>query len=165
MIRTFKKEGVYSEALFSECEKYRYKLTRVWDRKRGKVMFIGLNPSTADETEDDQTIRRCKRFASDWGYGGLCMANLFAIRATDPKVMLAHPEPVGPENAGYLHSLALDAGMVVAAWGNHGAHRGRDRAVRRLIEPVRRMYCLGKTNSGQPKHPSRLRADTPRIIF
>ena len=78
-------------------------------------MFIGLNPSTADETIDDPTIRRCISFSKDWGYGALCMTNLFAFRATDPAVMKAHPEPVGEANDGTLVEFALSAGVVVAA--------------------------------------------------
>ena len=78
-------------ATFSECRKYRYTLWRRWDGlfASGYAMFIGLNPSTADETNDDPTIRRCIGYARDWGYGGLCMTNLFAFRATLPKNMKA----------------------------------------------------------------------------
>jgi hypothetical protein len=83
-------------------------------------MFIGLNPSTADETIDDPTIRRCVIFAKDWGYGALCMTNLFAFRATDPAIMKAHPEPVGESNDGTLEELALSTVVVVAAWGVGG---------------------------------------------
>ncbi|MEP0894347.1 DUF1643 domain-containing protein [Leptolyngbya boryana FACHB-1624] len=85
-------------------------------------MFVGLNPSTADETHDDPTIRRCTKFAKDWGYSGLCMTNLFAYRATDPKEMIASVDSIGLENDQYLLEYAARAGIVVAAWGNHGTH-------------------------------------------
>lgn len=144
-------------AAFSPCRNYRYALWRWWDKDKPYAMFVGLNPSTADETLDDPTIRRCKRFASDWGYGGLVMTNLFAIRATDPKVMLAHSDPVGVENDDYLRDLARHAALVVAAWGAHGGHQGRDEDVLRLIPGV---HHLGLTKAGKPRHPLYLRADS-----
>lgn len=149
-------------ARFSGCRQYRYELWRRWD-DRPYALFVGLNPSTADETEDDPTIRRCIRFASDWGFGGLCMANLFALRATDPRVMLAHPEPIGPDNDITLRRLAADAGIVVAAWGAHGAHLNRAGAVMDML--TAEVHCLGQTKAGQPKHPLYLRADTRPILM
>lgn len=80
-------------------------------------MFVGLNPSTADESKDDNTIRRCVAYAKEWGFDGLCMTNLFAYRATDPKVMLAQADPVGEGNDQVLLDLSKSAGMVIAAWG------------------------------------------------
>lgn len=150
-------EIVDKSARFSPCRRYRYELWRVWDPEKPYAMFIGLNPSTADETEDDPTIRRCIRFARDWGYGALCMANLFALRATDPKVMLADPEPEGPDNDDTLRRLAGHACIVVAAWGAHGGHRKRDQWA--LVE-IPNLYHLGMTQGGQPRHPLYLRADT-----
>jgi hypothetical protein len=113
-------------------------------------MFVGLNPSTADETLDDPTIRRCIGFAKDWGYSGLCMTNLFAFRATDPAKMLAAQDPVGPDNDKVLQELAQNAGVVVAAWGTHGAHLKRDAHVRSLLT---RLHCLRLTKAGFPGHP------------
>ncbi len=143
-------------AEFSPDRVYRYALYRTWDSDKPKVMFIGLNPSTADESIDDPTIRRCKRFAADWGYGGLIMANLFALRATDPKVMMSHIAPIGPENDFWLRLSMQTSGLIVAAWGNHGGYVNRDRAVIAFMPP---MMCLGVTKKGKPKHPLRLRAD------
>ena len=136
---------------------YRYALYRTWDNDKPKVMFIGLNPSTADETIDDPTIRRCKHFAADWGYGGLIMANLFAVRATDSKVMIAHDAPIGLENNQWLRALAREADLIIAAWGDRGGHLKRDQAVLSLLP---NMMCLGVTKKGRPKHPLYLRADT-----
>ena len=149
-------------AIFSPCHEYRYALWRIWDHGTKYAMFIGLNPSTADETHDDPTVRRCKRFAKDWGYGGLVMTNIFALRATDPKVMLAHKEPVGKENDKYLAYLSSRAGIVIAAWGVHGAHRGRDQKVLRMVKGA---HHLGLTKGGLPRHPLYLRADTKPSVF
>ena len=113
-------------------------------------MFIALNPSTADEVEDDNTVRRCIQFAKDWGYGALCMTNIFAFRATDPIVMKVHPEPIGRDTDAVLVALAKDAGVVVAAWGNHGLHRGRGLEVIALLP---QLHCLKVTKAGQPSHP------------
>ena len=118
-----------TDAKLSECRQYRYALWRTWDDSKPYAMFVGLNPSTADETDDDPTIRRCIVFAKDWGYGGLCMANLFAYRATDPSNMFSAQDPIGPQNDVWLERLAKDAGIVVAAWGNHGGHLGRSKIV------------------------------------
>lgn len=154
-----------SGAVFSPCRHYRYVLWGWWDKDKPYLMVIGLNPSTADETKDDPTIRRCKRFASDWGYGGLCMVNLFAIRATKPNDMLIHPSPIGENNDKWLERLSDKAGMVLAAWGNHGSHMGRNWDVRRLIERTNQMKCLGTTKSAQPRHPLYVKADITPILF
>jgi len=149
-------------AMFSPCRTYRYTLWRWWEDVLPYAMFIGLNPSTADETKDDPTVRRCIRFARDWGYGGLLMTNMFAIRATDPKVMLAHPEPIGPKNDHWLKKTAKDAGIVVAAWGIHGKHMSRDEHILKMLPQV---HHLGLTKAGIPKHPLYLRADTKVTLY
>lgn len=151
------------DAILSDCEKYRYMLRRVWDRKKPVCLFIGLNPSTADATEDDPTIRRCVRFADDWGYGTLMMGNLFAFRATDPKQMISAINPVGPLNDRWLKEIAKGCGIVVAAWGNNGSLNARDHEVRRMM-PVQ-MHHLGLTKNGQPRHPLYLKADTKPVLL
>lgn len=138
------------QTLFSPCRTYRYTLWREWIGGEGYAMFVGLNPSTADETQDDPTIRRCIAFAKAWGYSGLCMTNLFAYRATQPEDMKAVADPVGPENDRHLQSLAAGAGVIVAARGTHGTHHGRDAAVRRLLPAL---HCLKLTKDGHPGHP------------
>jgi hypothetical protein len=146
-------------AEFSPCRRYRYALFRTWGAQReGAVMFVGLNPSTADETTNDPTVRRCIGFATRWGYGGLIMTNAFAYRATDPKEMKAAAEPVGPDTDEWLKRLAPQAAAIVVAWGVHGAHRERDKAVLKVLEPWP-LLCLGRTKAGQPRHPLMLRAD------
>ena len=142
-------------ALFSECRTYRYGLWRTW-QPGPYAMFIGLNPSTADETKDDPTIRRCIAFAKAWGYSGLYMANLFAFRATDPREMKKAFSPVGPSNDHHLVRIAEDAGVVIAAWGQHGTHLNRDKAVRSLVPGL---HYLRLTKEGHPGHPLYLPGD------
>lgn len=136
-------------ASLSPCRLYRYELWRVWGAGPF-VMFIGLNPSTADETNDDPTIRRCVAFARAWGYSGLCMTNLFAFRATDPSDMRAAKDPIGPLNDLTLQTVASTASVVVAAWGAGGTHLARDREVRSAIP---NLTYLRLTKDGHPGHP------------
>jgi hypothetical protein len=113
-------------------------------------MFVGLNPSTADETSDDPTLTRCINYAKSWGYGGVCMANLFAFRATEPSDMKASDDPIGTENNKWLKKLAKDAALVVAAWGNDGSYLERSKQVKELLP---NLYCLKLNKSGEPAHP------------
>src|SRR3954467_13679199 len=110
-------------ANFSPCRTWRYELGRRWDYSRPLAMFIGLNPSTADEIEDDPTIRRCVGFAKSWGAGGLLMANIFGLRSTDPNVLYRVSDPmavIGEDNDRFLLAMSAQAEWVVAAWGVHG---------------------------------------------
>ena len=161
-----------NNATFSPDRVYRYSLWREWIGGDGYCMFVGLNPSTADETSDDPTIRRCIGYAKQWGYSALEMCNLFAYRATDPKDMLIGvTDPVGPANDTILRFSARHAGIVIAAWGTHGSHLGRDQAVRAMLPNI---YALKLTKGGHPSHPLYLRADlkplhwphlTPRLVM
>lgn len=137
-------------AVFSHCKRYRYELWRQWPHGIRFAMFIGLNPSTADETQDDPTVRRCMNFAKSWGYRGMLMMNLFAYRATDPKKMKAYIRPVGPENDSHLVTAANNASVVVAAWGTHGGFMDRDKQVIALIP---NLHYLKRTKTGYPQHP------------
>lgn len=157
--------GIKTGAQFSECRVYRYALWRTWNPDAPYTLFIGLNPSTADETEDDPTIRRCIGFAKTWNTGGIVMVNLFAFRATRPADMKAASDPVGPENNRHLQMYGDSAGLVVAAWGNHGEYRDRHREVfsiplseNETLGDV--MQCLGTTKRQQPKHPLYIKGDT-----
>jgi len=124
------------------------------------AMFVGLNPSTADEVNDDPTVRRCIGYAKRWGFGGLCMTNIFAYRATDPAVMKAQRDPVGRGNDRALVRMATQAGIVVAAWGVHGTHLERERRVLSLLPEL---HCLGLTKDRHPRHPLYVRGDQPPI--
>lgn len=148
-------------ANFSPCRTWRYTLHRSWADKPlfgpvslGIVLFVCLNPSTADELNDDPTVRRCIGYARAWGYNSLIMTNIFAFRATYPSDMKAAPDPVGPDNDKWLMDCAREAALVVAAWGNDGAYRGRSRQV---VEMTARagvqLMCLRITKAGEPEHP------------
>ncbi len=137
-------------ANFSRCRRYRYALWRRWAPGQDYVLLVGLNPSTADHRQDDPTIRRCIGFARDWGYSGLCVANLFAFRATYPRDLFAAEDPVGPRNDAWLRHLGRGAALVVAGWGNHGQHNERALQVRRHVPAL---HCLRLNGSGEPAHP------------
>ena len=139
------------KTVFSEDRIYRYVLWREWDMLNSAyAMFIGLNPSTADETQDDPTIRRCIGFAKEWGFGSLCMTNLFAFRATKPEDMKKSVDPVGQDNDYWLKECGSNAGRIIAAWGTHGCFMNRDYSI---MTTVKNLKCLGKTKTGFPKHP------------
>lgn len=149
-------------ALFSACRMYRYCLWRIWDRETARMMFIGLNPSTADEFNDDPTIRRCVGFAKRWGYGGLIMTNIFAFRATDPKEMKAVKDPIGPDNDEYLFSISCGKPLIILGWGDHGEFMDRGMQV---IEILQHPNCpdlnhFGLTQKGNPRHPLYLPYDS-----
>lgn len=153
-------------AIFSPERTWRYALYRIWDRSLPPCMFIGLNPSTADETKDDPTVRRCIRFAKDWGYGGLHMTNLYAFRATYPRDLYkaakqGSRQAIGPDNDQWLFRLGEQAGIIIAAWGaDPGPSRSRPKHVSDLISEL---HVLGLTLKGQPRHPLYMKADcTPR---
>ncbi len=143
--------------------RYRYRLTRVWNPDGPMVLFIGLNPSTADATHDDPTVRRCVRFARDWGFGGLLLGNLYAHRATRPADLAAAASPVGRGNDQALRAMAGMAGSVIVAWGNGGLGNGRDVAVLGLLE--RPVLCLGTTARGAPRHPLYVAAGTRPVPY
>jgi hypothetical protein len=125
-------------------------------------MFIGLNPSTADESTDDPTLIRCINFAKSWGYGGVCMANLFAFRATDPNDMKATEDPTGARNNHWLKRLATESDLIIAAWGNDGSYLQRSKQVREILPG---MHCLKLNKSGEPAHPLYQKANLRPIPF
>lgn len=126
------------------------------------IAFLLLNPSTADEVQDDPTIRRCRGYAADWGYGEVMILNAFAFRATDPKVMRAQADPVGPDNDRVIletcEALFSMGGTLVCGWGNHGAFQDRGQAVRALLKGFP-AQAFPLTGAGEPGHPLYLRKD------
>lgn len=166
---------------FSPCRKYRYKLWREFcairaiappllpldgNEAHNYLMVIGLNPSTADEFKDDPTIRRCIDFAKRWGFGSLCMTNLFAWRDTSPEMMKQAQDPVGPDNDKVLMECAHGAGMILAAWGKHGMHNDRATEVKNMIkEHMYSLRALQINKDGSPKHPLYVSAETKPVIF
>lgn len=141
-----------TSATLSPCEAYRYRLGRSWDADLEPLVWVMLNPSTADASRDDPTIRRVVDFTRAAGYGGCEVVNLYALRATDPKKLWTHPDPVGPNND--LHIEEVCRGRdVVAAWGAM-AKPDRALAVTHLVRQVAKsLRCLGLTMGGAPKHP------------
>lgn len=137
-------------AIISACGNYRYELRRVWDNSKLLVLFICLNPSTADQEEEDNTSRVCINYAQRWGYGGLIIANLFAFRSTEPSKLFTIDDPIGPENDLHLKKLSNEATMVVCAWSETGGYKNRDKEVLRILKNP---HCLTKLKSGRPGHP------------
>lgn len=153
-------------AILSPDGIYRYNLWRLWDKSVVPLIFVGLNPSTADGEKDDPTILKCTHFASSWGYGGFYMVNLFALRATDPKELKKSADPIGPENDSYLLQMFGKSGLVLPIWGTKGIFMGRDRAVLEMLR-LRRVdvFCLGQTKDGHPRHPLYLKNETKMVPF
>lgn len=150
-------------AVFDSARIYRYTLERHWGDTKPAV-FVMLNPSTADAFTEDPTIRRCISFAKREGCGGLIVVNLFALRATDPRALYSHADPVGPLNDGIVYEAHYQGSPVIAAWGTHGALNGRDRAVCSLLEFCDLM-ALGVTKDGHPRHPLYVPGDAPLTVW
>ena len=152
--RTADKGDAPSIAVYSECERYRYLLTRSWDASRPKALFIMLNPSTATEMQNDPTVERCERRARALGFGAFRVTNIFAFRATDPQVMRRQADPVGPGNDDAILQSLPWADQIICAWGSHGVHLGRGAAVAMMLRASERpLWHLGLTQGGAPKHP------------
>ncbi|NDU99744.1 DUF1643 domain-containing protein [Pseudoroseicyclus tamaricis] len=148
-------EGTRSEAFYSACEAYRYLLLREWG-EGPRILWIMLNPSTADERRNDPTIERCQRRARAWGCGAMGIANLFAFRATRPAALKAAADPQGGDNAIAIEAALgwLAGGMVLCAWGVHGGHLGRGAALAaQLAARGQQLHALGLTKEGHPRHP------------
>lgn len=153
-------------ATFSDCREYRYKLWRIWDKEQPYAMFLMLNPSTADEYQNDPTVERCQRYAQAWGYGGLYVCNIFAYRATDPAIMKAAADPVGLLNNRAIVEVAGAAGIVVCAWGNHGAFQNRSQKVVSMLNDIGvTPHCLKITGAGEPGHPLYLKKSLQPFVF
>ena len=153
-------------ALFSPCGKYRYRLWRRWDFNLSRACWIMLNPSTADASRDDATIRKCIGFTKRLGYGGIEVVNLFAWRATKPADMKRAADPIGPPNDAAIKNAAgsvnFGGGVVICAWGTHAGKSGRDLRVLDILEEIGvDPWVLGKLNKGgTPPHPLMLPYDT-----
>lgn len=152
--REFQKGDAASVATYSDCERYRYALRRVWDAQGARVLFIMLNPSKATEQQNDPTVERCEQRARQLGFGGFCVANIFAWRETHPKLMRQADDPIGPENDAEVLKACGWADTVICGWGTHGAHLSRGHEVEhKLRSNDVRLHHLGLTKGGQPKHP------------
>ena len=155
---------VSKKARFSFCYRYRYSLERSWDGGKGRVLFIGLNPSTADHKRDDPTIRRCVGFAKSWGYQSMEIVNLFAFRSACPKGLKAVSDPVGKQNDRWIRNAEKRSDITIACWGSINMGRGR---AAKLIKKLKYPYCLKINQTLEPAHPLYMRADlkpTPYIV-
>lgn len=152
--RTHTKGDAPSTAIYSDCECYRYSLTRIWDPKGQRALFVMLNPSTATEVQNDPTVERCERRARALGFGAFQVTNIFAWRDTDPRKMRAATDPVGPQNDTTILDGVAWADQIIAAWGAHGAHLDRGARVESLLRATGKgAHHLGLTKHGHPKHP------------
>lgn len=147
-------------AVISKCGQYRYRLDRDWIGD-GRAVWVMLNPSTADATLDDPTIRRCVGFTKSWGLGSLTVVNVFALRATDPKALRSHPDPVGPTNDAHIRAAIDRADIVIAAWGGSWPKPFANRVHRVGRMLAGRAHHLGLTSAGQPMHPLYRPSDSP----
>ncbi len=165
--RDFQKGDARSTAVYSDCELYRYALTRVWDDAGDRALFVMLNPSTATEVQNDPTVERCERRARALGFGGFRVTNIFAWRDTDPRKMRAAADPVGPANDAAILEGCDWADRIIAAWGTHGAHMQRGAAVETLLRGTQTpVHHLGLTKDGHPKHPLYIAySEQPRLWF
>ena len=149
-------------AILSADRKYRYVLTRIWDEAKPTVVFIGLNPSTADEKTDDPTIRKCIGYAKRWGYGKLIMVNIFAFRSTDPSLLKRVEDPIGPDNDSYIQKCVSESNSVIACWGKHGKLLNRDKV---LMDSLPNLVCLKRNKNGTPHHPLYLSKDVTPVTY
>lgn len=149
-----------SGAEFSKDRKYRYVLWRIWDN-RPKVLFIALNPSTANENSDDATIRRIKKFAFDWGYGGVYMMNLFGLVTPYPQELIKHADPIG-DNNGWLEKIAPKCEKVIFAWGAFKEAKERSDQVIKMFPDA---YALVINSDGSPRHPLYVKGDVKPVPY
>ncbi|MEO1536986.1 MAG: DUF1643 domain-containing protein [Pseudomonadota bacterium] len=147
------KDG-WREAVYSDCEKYRYSLTSVWEEGAPRLLYVMLNPSKATELSNDPTIERCERRARRLGYGAFGVVNLFGLRETSPARLKSAEQPEGPDNMAQIEAAAKWSDHVLAAWGVHGAHRNQGaRVLPKLRDSGKPLFHLGLTKGGHPRHP------------
>ncbi len=149
-------------AIISECKRYRYALYR--DVGNKPLVFCMLNPSTADAETDDRTIAKCRKYAKGFGYDGIIVVNLYAYRSTDPKIMLAASDPVGPDNDKHIFELCRGRD-VICAWGANALHERINQVITILNQAAANTFCLSLTNKGQPGHPLYLKNDAPMLHY
>jgi len=152
--RSHTKGDTNSIAIYSDCERYRYALTRVWKFEASRLVFVMLNPSTATEVQNDPTVERCERRARTLGFGSLQVTNIFAWRDTDPKKMRTAKDPIGPDNDKTIMEACSWGDQIIAAWGTHGAHLRRGVQVKQILRSSDKpVFHLGISKGGHPKHP------------
>ena len=155
-------------AIISSCEKYRYRLERTWDVSKWVVMFIMLNPSTADVETDDPTIRRCIGFAESWWFGWIIVWNLFPFRATNPKNLIEENSPFTLENSQHLHEMSATAHLIVCAWWNQEIVKKLYKkfpTYKPLASITKNLAFIELSKDWVPKHPLYLRKDRQPISY
>ena len=154
------------DATLDKERKYRYVLKRQWSKHNYKfINFVLLNPSTANETTDDPTIKACIKFAQNLGYDGFYVTNLFAFRTKSPRVLKQTKNPIGNKNNEYIKKYALKSKLVVIAWGNHGNFLNRENEVLKILSKIKTLHCFATTKSGSPKHPLYINRNTKTTKF
>jgi hypothetical protein len=161
MFDFYRSDELKKSARISDDGLYRYSLERDWDESLPKVLWCCLNPSTADDSLDDPSVRKMIGFSKLFGYGGLVLVNLFAFRETNPAKLPHELVAIGMENDWCISGFAVQH-PVICAWGSHKiARRGRAWEVRHMLHDHQgKIYCLGKTKDGSPKHPLYLPYET-----
>ncbi|BFH61887.1 DUF1643 domain-containing protein [Paenibacillus azoreducens] len=154
------------EAVFDESGSYRYLLSRVWNPTLPKLLYVMLNPSTADKTTEDQTSRQCIYFAKKFGFGSFEVVNLYSLISTNPKgLRTSSIDPIGNDNDLYITEAAARADLIIVAWGTDHFFNKRNEIIRnKLKADGYKLFCLKKTKYGHPGHPSRLKHDIDQLI-
>jgi hypothetical protein len=150
---------IKKHAIISHDNKYRYQLSRIWEEEKPKVLFIMLNPSTADADIDDPTIRRVVNFAKSWDYGGLFVGNLYAFRSSEPKDLLYTDDPIGKDNIQHIKFLIGLTDRVIYCWGNN------QKEPKWLYDLVNNPYCIDISKKGVPKHPLYLKGELQPKLY
>jgi hypothetical protein len=161
-------EFTVSTARFSPCGAYRYELVREWDAALPRICWLMLNPSTADAKKLDPTLTRCLGFSKAWGYGRMTVANLFALRSTDPRGLKQVEDPIGFENDAAIVKACAESSRMICGWGVHGKLGMRDVRVMNMLGDrglQAKLHCLGLAKCGSPKHPLYLAANTKPVPF
>lgn len=155
-----------NDAVISDCQQYRYLLRRTWHAERPRALLVMLNPSTADASKDDPTIRSCVRLLNAQGYGSLEVVNVFAFRATDPDDLTKTEDPMGPQNERVIAAAVGRCDVVVCAWGAHHLAQRKTSFLKQFLSSRKpAIYCFGKTKAGAPKHPLYIKTGTPLEAF
>jgi hypothetical protein len=157
-----------SGAVISACARYRYRLEREIGSSGPVFAFFGVNPSTADATVDDHTVRKWKGFTKAWGGSRFIVGKVFAFRATAVGELARVQDPVGPDNDRHLDAIAREADILVPCWGKRdkapkAMHPRFDLILQRLVASGKLVLCLGVTRGGDPLHPLALPYSTPLI--
>lgn len=161
--------GSNKSAIVSPCGRYRYRLDRTWDPGSGRIAWVMLNPSTADATDDDPTLRRVIASSQRWGFGALSVVNLFAWRSTNPHSIPLDSTAIGPDANAHIREVLAASDRVICGWGNSVPTVRRHARESDVLDLIRDAggspECLGITKDGAPRHPLYLRGDTLPIAY